>query len=101
MEKYAVIRIRGKQYKVKEGDEILVPGTCDEKEGVEILLLVNNGKLLVGKPVIKADLVKFKVVEKNIKGKKVEVLKYKAKSRYRRKMGFRSTATKLLIDKLG
>lgn len=100
MEKYAVIRVKGKQFKVQEGNEILVPGDCDEKVETEILLLVNNGKILVGKPVIKTDLIKFKVVEKNVKGKKVSVQKFKAKSRYRKKIGFRSVATKLLVEKL-
>lgn len=100
MKDYAVIRIRGKQFKVFSSEEILVPGKCNEKVEYDLLLQVINGKVEIGKPIIKNPKIKIKLVESNIKGEKVEVVKYKAKSRYRRKMGFRSMSTKLLIQKL-
>lgn len=101
MKDYAVIKIRGKQYKISTGDEILVSGTCDEKEKTDVLLAVKDGKVTIGKPVIDDSVVKYKVVEEKVKGEKVEVFKYKAKSRYRKKMGFRSVSTKLLVEKIG
>jgi large subunit ribosomal protein L21 len=100
MENYAVFKIKGKQYKVKRGDEILVPGECDEKVKTEVLLLLKDGKVFVGKPLLTRRSVKLKIVEEKVKGEKVEVLKFRAKSRYRKKIGFRSISTKYLVEKI-
>ena len=98
--KYAVIRIKGQQYKVSEGDEILVGKLVDKKPKVEVLLLADNGKVKVGKPTVKGAKVKIKVLKEEEKGEKLYVQKFKAKSRYRRKMGFRPLYTRLLIEKI-
>lgn len=98
--KYAVIRIKGQQYKVSEGDEILVGKLADKKPGAEVLLLVDDGKIKVGKPTVRGAKVKIKIVKQEEKGKKLYVQKFKAKSRYRRKMGFRPLYTRLLIEKI-
>lgn len=100
MKNYAVIRINGRQYKVSENDEILVPGKYDEKSDAEVLLRVKDNNVLLGKPVIDKLSFKLKLIEDNIKGKKIDVLKYKAKSRYRKKIGFRSVSSKLQVEKL-
>jgi large subunit ribosomal protein L21 len=99
MKDYAVIRIKGNQYKVSDGDEILVEGTYDQKARAETLLKVKNDKVIVGKPSISKLIPKLKVIE-NLKGKKIDVVKYRAKSPYRRKMGFRPVLTKLLVEKV-
>ena len=98
--KYAVIRIKGQQYKVSEGDEILVGKLADKKPETEVLLLVDDGKIKVGKPTVRGAKVKIKVVKQEEKGEKLYVQKFKAKSRYRRKMGFRPLYTRLLIEKI-
>lgn len=107
MTKYAVIRIKGNQHKVSEGEEILVDRLKEEKLESEVLLLVQDlpagkagGKVSVGKPTVKGAKVKLKVVNAEEKGKKLYVIKYKAKSRYRRKMGFRPVYTRLLVEKI-
>lgn len=99
MANYAVIRIRGNQYKVTEGEQILVD-KLREKLEPEVLLLVKDGKVSVGKPKVRGAKIKLKVIEEKVKGKKLYIRKYKAKSRYRRKMGFRPTYTKLLVEKI-
>ncbi len=99
MTKYAVVAIKGKQYKVSEGDELLI----DKHEGeleTKVLLLAKNGKVTVGKPVVKGAKVVLKVLKDDEKGKKITVVKYKAKSRYRRKYGFRPRYTRLLVEKI-
>jgi large subunit ribosomal protein L21 len=100
MDKYAVIRIKGKQYKVSEGDEILIDRLGQAKAEAEVLLVVEGGKIQVGKPLLKGVKVKLKVLKDEEKGKKVTVTKFKAKSRYRRKYGFRPLYTRLLIEKI-
>lgn len=97
--KYVVFRLKGNQYKVKEGEEILVGRLGEDKPEAEVLLLVDKGKVKVGKPVLKNVKVKFRVLAEEEKGKKITVLKYKAKSRYRKKRGFRPIYTRLLVEK--
>lgn len=98
--KYAVLRVNGKQYKAYEGQEILVDKMLDLKVEPEILLLVNEDKVEVGAPVLTDAKVKTKVLEAEVKGDKIHVLKYKAKSRYRKHTGFRAVYTKLLVEKI-
>ena len=100
MAKYAVIRIKGNQYKVTQGEEILVDKLMEAKLDPEVLLVVVNGKVTVGKPKVKRVKVKVKVVNAQVKGKKLYVQKFKAKSRYRRKYGFRPVYTRLLVEKI-
>ncbi len=82
------------------GDEILVGKLGDEKPEAEVLLLVDGEKTKIGKPILKNVKVKLKVLEKEVKGKKLHVQTFKAKSRYRRKIGFRPIFTKLLVEKI-
>ncbi len=102
MTKYAVVRITGKQYKVEEGKEILVDRIVDPKKVMaEVLLVANGEKVSVGKPLVKGVEVKFKVVAELEKGEKVDVYKFKAKSRYKKHIGFRPQYTRLLVEKIG
>ena len=100
MAKYAVINLNGRQYRVSEGEEILVDLISGSKAEAKTLLLVDADKVSVGKPDLKDAKIKLKVVAAMEKGEKVEIVKFRAKSRYRRKMGFRPQATRLLIEKI-
>ncbi|HET7098938.1 MAG TPA: 50S ribosomal protein L21 [Patescibacteria group bacterium] len=101
MNKYAVVRIGGKQYKAEENKEILVDKIVDlTKIEPEVLLLVNDKEVKVGKPVLTDVKVKIKVVTELEKGEKLEIYKFKAKSRYRKHTGFRSQHTRLLVEKI-
>ncbi|HUC95061.1 MAG TPA: 50S ribosomal protein L21 [Candidatus Saccharimonadales bacterium] len=100
MSKYAVVRVGGKQYKVVEGKEVLVDKLTDPKKfDVETLLFVDNDKVKVGKPVLKDVKVSLKVLADMEKGEKIEIYKFKAKSRYKRHTGFRPQYTRLLVEK--
>ena len=100
MDKFAVIRILGKQYKVTEGEEILVDKLNDLKVVPEVLLYVDGDIVEVGTPVLKKAVVKIKVLKEVEKGEKIDIFKYKAKSRERRHIGFRAQHTRLLIEKI-
>lgn len=101
MDKFAVIRIGGKQYRVSEGDEVLVDKLIDTKKVTpEVLLFVDGDKVEVGTPVLKKATVKVKVLTEVEKGEKIDIFKYKAKSRERRHVGFRAQYTRLLIEKI-
>lgn len=101
MDKFAVIRIGGKQYRVTEGQEILVDKLADVKKlAPEVLLFVDGDKVEVGTPVLTKVKVTVKVLVELEKGEKIDIFKYKAKSRERRHIGFRAQHTRLLIEKI-
>ena len=98
--KYAVVEIMGTQYKVEEGKEYLV-ALHGEKEKVDnrILLYRSDKKLEVGMPEVKGVSVKLTNLGP-ISGEKLYIAKYRAKSRYRKRVGFRPKYTKILVEKL-
>ena len=100
---YAIIKTGGKQYKVQEGDIIYVEKLgleADETvQFTEVLAVSDGKKLTVGKPFVKNYVVNGKVV-KNGKGKKITVIKFKAKKNYRRTQGHRQPYTKVQIEKI-
>ncbi len=100
---YAVINTGGKQYRVKEGDVLDV-----EKLGVEegeavifdrVLLIEDEGKVLVGTPTIAGAAVRAAVVS-NFKGAKVLIFKKKRRKQYRRTKGHRQQLAKVQILKI-
>lgn len=101
---YAVIKTGGKQYKVQEGDIIYVEKLGLEAEEnvqfTEVLAVSDGKKLTVGKPFVKNYVVNGKVV-KNGKGKKITVIKFKAKKNYKRVQGHRQPYTKVQIESIG
>lgn len=102
-DKFAVIRTGSKQYFVKEGTWVEVD-LLDVKDGEritfdEVLLVVDDGKVNIGTPLIE----KAKVVATVLgleKGDKQVIFKYKAKKNYRVKTGHRQKYTKVKIDKI-
>jgi len=100
---YAVIKTGGKQYKVVKGSVIEVDKISSEigKEIVfnDVFLLVSDGRVEIGRPTVKDAKVKAKVLS-HIKGDKIRVAKFKAKSKYRRVMGFRQSLSRLQITEM-
>ena len=100
---YAVIKSGGKQYKVNVGDELTLDklSLADKKTIIfdEVLLLVNDGKVEIGKPNVKNVKVEAKLIEEK-KGDKIRIVKFKAKSRYRKTIGFRPKLSVVKIEKI-
>ena len=100
---YAIVKTGGKQYKVAEGDTIFVEKLeVGEGEAVvfdQVLTVVSDGNVKVGRPMVDGAKVTAKVVAHG-KGKKILVFKYKAKSNYRKRQGHRQPFTKVVIEKI-
>ncbi len=98
----AVIKVGGSQFLVSEGQEFLVDRQDTQEKSLtisQVLLVADGDKIHVGKPV----LTEFQVVCEvlgEVKGDKVKVSKYKAKSRYRKSIGFRSKHTRLKVSSI-
>lgn len=97
---YAVFVTGGKQYKAEEGDTLFIEkldaATEDTVVFDKVLLVSADGSLKTGAPYIDGAKVEAKV-EKNGKGKKIRIFKYKAKKGYRRRMGHRQPYTKIVV----
>jgi len=100
---YAIIQTGGKQYKVREGDVLRVEKlNVAEGETVdieEVLAVGEQGQLQFGQPYVDGAKVTLKV-EKQGKGDKVIVFKYKPKKRYRRRQGHRQPYSWVLVEKI-
>ena len=97
---FAVIETGGKQYKVNEGD-ILFIEKLDVNEGdtvtFDCVKALSAGEgLKIGTPNVEGATVSAKVVA-NGKGKKIYVMKYKAKKNEKKKIGHRQPYTKVQI----
>ncbi|TSC83448.1 MAG: 50S ribosomal protein L21 [Parcubacteria group bacterium Gr01-1014_17] len=98
---FAIIETGGKQYRVSNGDAIKIEKLPDVKEGAavvfdKILLTDDGAKTVVGAPYISGVSVNGEVIEEG-RNKKIEVVKYKAKSRYFKLRGHRQPFMKVKI----
>jgi large subunit ribosomal protein L21 len=101
MSKFAVIKTGGKQHKVEENQILSVEkllGEKGDKVEFETLLTADGDKLEIGKPTLAAK-VKASILEQ-YRAKKLTIVKFRAKSRYRRKQGHRQHYTKIKIEKI-
>lgn len=97
---FAIVRIQGKQYKVSPKDTIIV----DRMEGeigatvecTDVLLVSDDKKTSIGTPLVSKKSVKAKILSHG-KGEKLDVFRFRAKSRHRRHVGFRASQTTLEI----
>ena len=97
----AVIVTGGKQYTVSEGDVLFVEKlNVEAEETVKFDVLAVYGETVkIGTPVVEGAVVEAKVV-KNGKGKKIDIIRYKAKKGEKRHIGHRQPYTKVEITKI-
>jgi len=100
---FAVIATGGKQYVVRPGDTLLVELLADHQEGEEIefdkVLMTDDGKSSkVGTPHTGTKVKATYLGEK--KGKKLTIVRYKAKSNRDRRIGHRQHYAQIQIDKI-
>jgi large subunit ribosomal protein L21 len=101
---YAVVKTGGKQYKVQEGESLMIEKLIAETGAsvdLEVLMVSDaDGKnLKVGTPTVSGAAVTAKVVEHGL-GERIRIVKYKPKSRYTRVTGHRQPYTKVQIEKI-
>ena len=103
MTDFAIVKAGGKQYRVSTGDTVRVESLpADQGDTVtldDVLMLSLDGNVEVGNPTINGATVEAEVVGKG-RDKKVIILKFKAKTRYRRKNGHRQHYTDLRVTNI-
>ena len=95
---YAIVKTGGKQYRVEEGQSLLVERLSDDegaKVALQPLLYRGDDEILDGD-----DLKRVKVEAKVLaheRGPKLRVFKYKPKRGYKRRTGHRQELTRLQV----
>lgn len=99
---FSIFQSGGKQYLVKVGDKVQVEKLAGEAgqtlKFADVLFTSTGTDANVGKPFVSGAIVEGKIL-KQARGKKIHVLKYRAKSKYRRKIGARQHYTEVEIIK--
>ena len=99
--KYAIVEISGRQFWIEVGkyyDFNQIKTELGKQITLNRVLLLNNeGNLLVGKPYLETVKIKGKILE-HLKGKKTIVYKMRPKKKMRKKQGHRSKLTRIFIE---
>ena len=97
---YAIISLGGKQYRVREGERLLVdrlPTEDGKTFTPDVLLIGGDGETLLSP---KDVTVTVKVLGQQ-RGPKIRIGKYKKRTGYKRHNGFRSALTQIEIESIG
>ena len=97
---YAIVEIAGQQFKVAKDQKVFVH-RLEEKEGSKVsfdkVLLLHDGKVTIGAPVIENAVVTAKVLG-HLKGDKVIVFKKKRRKGFKKKNGHRQYLSEIQIE---
>ena len=100
---YAIFETGGKQYTAKVGDVLFIEKLNAEADATvkfdQVLAVLDGENTKIGAPVVEGAAVEAKVV-KNGKGKKIDIIRYKAKKGEKRHIGHRQPYTKVEITKI-
>ncbi len=100
---YAMVEIKGKQYKAEKGAVLKVDKIDGEKgDAVDfdsVLLLNNDGSVKIGTPYVEGVSIKT-TIEEHKKGKKIVIFKFKRRKGYRRKQGHREIYSYLKVNEI-
>ncbi len=98
----AVIKVGGKQYIVAEEQTLLVDRLSDDTKALELapLMVFDESTATVGTPEVKGALVKAKVTEPEVKGDKIQIMKFKAKKRVKTLTGHRQKYSQIEIQSI-
>ena len=98
--KYAIVEISGRQFWIETGkyyDLNRIPTELGKEITLNRVLLVNNeGEILIGKPYLESVKVKGKILE-HLRGRKTIVYKMRPKKKTRKKQGHRRDLTRLKV----
>lgn len=98
---YAVIKTGGKQYRVSEGQLLVVEKLEAEAKVVfdQVLLVASEGAVKVGKPLVEGATVEAEVVSQ-FRGEKVRILKLRRRKHHKKQAGHRQYLTEVKITRI-
>ena len=95
----AVVKIGGQQFIVTEKETLLVDRLPDgtKELTLDAMLVIDGEKTTVGTPLVKGVVVMATVIEEEVKGEKLRVIRYKAKKRVHKEIGHRQKYSRIQI----
>jgi len=100
---YAIVEIAGQQFKVEKDQKVFVhrleQNEGDQVDFKRVMLIDNDGKVKVGKPLVRGAKVSAKVLE-HLRGDKVKVFKKKRRKGYKVLNGHRQDLTQIQIEEI-
>ncbi len=96
---YAIIEDSGRQFKVTSGDTILIDREAGDAKTIEfdrVLLVAGEGSPKIGAPLVSGATVKADVLGEE-KGPKIDIVKYKRRKGYHKKIGHRQQQLRVKI----
>ncbi len=100
---FAIVSIAGQQFKVEEGQQVLVHRlAANEGDSVtfqQVHLVDRDGSVTIGTPIVGGASVRASVVS-HLKGDKLIVFKKKRRKGYRVKNGHRQSFTRIKIESI-
>ena len=99
---YAIVKTGGKQYRVEQGQTLLVerlPGEAGASVDLQPVLF-RSDEVIVDPDALSGVTVDAEVVE-HVRGPKLRVFKFKPKRGYKRRTGHRQELTRIRITKIG
>ena len=95
----AVVRIGGKQYIVTEKETLLVDRLPDgtKELTLDTLMVFDDKNVEVGAPLVKGVTILAKVLEPEVKGDKLRIIRFKAKKRVDKQTGHRQQYSRIEI----
>jgi len=100
MSTYAIISVGGKQYRVREGEKLLVDRLAhgEGNSFTPTVLLVGGGGETHIAP---TDIAVTARLVANVKGEKIRIGKYRPKNGYKKHTGFRASLSQIEIESIG
>jgi large subunit ribosomal protein L21 len=99
--KYAIVEISGRQFWIETGkyyDFNRIPTELGKQIILNrVLLLNNNGDVLIGKPYLETVKIQGRILE-HLRSKKIIVYKMRPKKKTRKKQGHRQELTRVFIE---
>lgn len=96
---YAIISDGSKQYKVQEGDEVMVERLDESAPAVTPIMIVDGDRVISAKSDLEKSSISVSFV-RNATGKKIDGFNYKNKSNNRKRYGHRQKYHVISIDKI-
>ena len=102
---YVIVEINGQQFKAEEGKKLFVHHIQNAENGAtvefdKVLLVDNNGTVIVGAPTVEGAKVVCQIVSSLVKGDKVLIFHKKRRKGHRKLNGHRQQFTELTITEV-
>ena len=101
---YGIVEIQGQQFKVENGQRLFVHHIKNVAQGDTVefdrVLLLDNGSVKVGSPVVDGAKVVCEVLDPLVKGEKVLIFHKKRRKGYRKLNGHRQQFTRLAVKEI-